>query len=68
MDDRESAPVESGERYSVEIEDLGSEGDGVARIGSFVVFVPGADVGDRVDIRIEDVGGNHATAAIVDEE
>ena len=68
MNDRESAPVESGERYSVEIEDLGSEGDGVARIGSFVVFVPGAEVGDRVDIRIEAVGGNHATAAIVDEE
>ncbi|WP_132057630.1 TRAM domain-containing protein [Halorussus amylolyticus] len=66
MPDRESAPVEVGEHYSVEIEDLGSEGDGVARIGSFVVFVPDADIGDRVDIRIERVGGNHATATVVE--
>ncbi|MFC7080713.1 TRAM domain-containing protein [Halorussus caseinilyticus] len=68
MPDRETAPVESGERYSVEIEDLGSEGDGIARIESFVVFVPGADLGDRVDIRIEEVGGSHATASIVEDE
>ncbi|PSP54382.1 deoxyribonuclease [Halobacteriales archaeon QS_1_67_19] len=67
MTDRETAPVEAGERYSVEIEDLGSEGDGVARIGSFVVFVPDADLGERVDIRIEEVRGSHATASVVDE-
>ena len=67
MADRETAPVDVGERYSVEIEDLGSEGDGIARIESFVVFVPGADLGDRVDIRIEEVGGSHAVASIVEE-
>ncbi|WP_128477873.1 TRAM domain-containing protein [Halorussus pelagicus] len=67
MADRETAPVDVGERYSLEIEDLGSEGDGVARIGSFIVFVPGADLGDRVDIRIEEVGGSHAVASVVEE-
>jgi len=67
MSGRDTAPVEVGERYSVEIEDLGSEGDGVARIGSFVVFVPGADLGERVDIRIEEVGENHATASVVED-
>ncbi|UPV99536.1 TRAM domain-containing protein [Halorussus gelatinilyticus] len=67
MADRETAPVSVGERYSVEIEDLGSEGDGVARIESFVVFVPGADLGERVDIRIEEVGGSHAVASVVEE-
>ena len=66
MADRETAPVEEGERYSVEIEDLGSEGDGIARIESFVVFVPGADLGDRVDICIEEVGGSHAVASVVE--
>jgi predicted RNA-binding protein with TRAM domain len=68
MADRDTAPVEAGERYSVEIEDLGSEGDGIARIGSFVVFVPGGDLGERVDIEIEEVGASHATASVVDEE
>jgi predicted RNA-binding protein with TRAM domain len=68
MADRDTAPVEAGERYSVEIEDLGSEGDGIARIGSFVVFVPDADLGERVDIEIEEVGASHATASVVDEE
>ena len=67
MADRDTAPVEVGEQYSVEIEDLGSEGDGIARIGSFVVFVPDADLGERVDIRIEEVGGSHATAAVVED-
>jgi predicted RNA-binding protein with TRAM domain len=67
MADRETAPVSVGERYSVEIEDLGSEGDGVARIESFVVFVPDADLGERVDIRIEEVGENHAVASVVEE-
>ncbi|WP_137283259.1 TRAM domain-containing protein [Halorussus salinisoli] len=68
MADRETAPIESGERYSVEIEDLGSEGDGIARIESFVVFVPDTELGERVDIEIEEVGGSHATASVVDEE
>jgi predicted RNA-binding protein with TRAM domain len=68
MAGRDTAPVEAGERYSVEIEDIGSEGDGVARIGSFVVFVPDADLGERVDIRIEEVGENHATASVVDDD
>ncbi|WP_135826722.1 TRAM domain-containing protein [Halorussus ruber] len=68
MSGRDTAPVEVGERYSVEIEDLGSEGDGVARIGSFVVFVPDADLGERVDIRIEEVGENHATASVVEDD
>ncbi|USZ68646.1 TRAM domain-containing protein [Halorussus salilacus] len=68
MNDSDSAPVEAGERYSVEIEDLGSEGDGVARIGSFVVFVPGSGLGDRVDVRIEEVGGSHAVASVVEDD
>lgn len=67
MSGHDSAPVEVGERYSVEIEDLGSEGDGVARIGSFVVFVPGTDLGDRVDVRIDEVGRSHATASVVED-
>jgi predicted RNA-binding protein with TRAM domain len=51
--DREStAPVDVGETYEVTIEDLAREGDGIARIEGFVIFVPDTQVGDTVNIKI----------------
>jgi 23S rRNA (uridine2552-2'-O)-methyltransferase len=50
-----TAPVSEGDRLTVEIEDEGREGDGIARIEGYTVFVPGAGRGDRVEIEIEDV-------------
>lgn len=50
-----NAPVEVGETYDVQIEDIGREGDGIARVSNFVVFVPGVQVGDNVTIRINKV-------------
>ncbi len=51
--DREStAPVEVGETYEVTIEDIAREGDGIARVEGFVIFVPQTQVGDTVTIRI----------------
>jgi len=47
-----SPPVEEGETYEVKIEDIGKEGDGVAKIDDFVIFVPNTDVGDEVEIKI----------------
>jgi len=47
------APVTEGESYDVTIEDLAREGDGVARIEGFVIFVPGTKVGDSVKIKVE---------------
>ncbi len=47
-----SPPVEEGETYEVKIEDIGKEGDGVAKIDNFVIFVPETDVGDEVEIEI----------------
>ena len=47
-----SPPVEEGETYEVKIEDIGKEGDGVAKIDDFVIFVPETDVGDEVEIEI----------------
>jgi len=40
-------------------------GDGVARVEGFVVFVPGAEPGQRVKIQIEKVGGSYAVGKIV---
>jgi predicted RNA-binding protein with TRAM domain len=50
-----AAPVDAGNEYDVEIEDLGKEGDGVARVEGFVIFVPETHVGDKVKVIIDKV-------------
>ncbi len=62
-----SAPVEEGKVYDAKIEDLGREGDGLARIQNFVVFVPGTKVGDQVKVRITRVLRRMAFAEVVKE-
>jgi 23S rRNA (uridine2552-2'-O)-methyltransferase len=64
---RLTAPVREGDVVTVTIEDEGSEGDGVAKVEDFTVFVSGADVGDEVDVRIDQVKPRFAFAQPVDE-
>jgi 23S rRNA (uridine2552-2'-O)-methyltransferase len=52
---RLTAPVRPGEEHEVEIVDTGEEGDGVARIEGFTIFVPDTEEGETVRVRIEDV-------------
>ena len=52
---RLTAPVRPGDELDVEIVDVGAEGDGIARVEGFTVFVPGVEQGDTVRVRIEDV-------------
>ncbi len=59
------APVNVGETYDVTIGDVGKEGDGVARIEGFVVFVPNTKKGDSVKIRITKVSRRVAFAEVV---
>ncbi len=61
-----STPVNVGEEYDVKIEDEGRDGDGIARIEGFVVFVSGAKVGDEVKIRINSARRKFAFAEIVE--
>ncbi len=61
-----SAPVNEGEEYDVKIEDMGRDGDGIAKIEGFIVFVNGAKVGDEVKIRINSIRRNFAFADIVE--
>lgn len=62
-------PVEEGERCEVEIEDVGEQGDGIARVGpGYVVFVPNTAVGDRVTVEITDAQDNFAFAEVVQGE
>ena len=61
-----SKPVETGKEYTVDITDTGRGGDGIARIGGFVIFVKNAKVGDKnIKIKINSVGNRFATADIV---
>ncbi len=60
-----TSPVRRGERFDVEIKELGSGGDGVVMVDGFVVFVKGVEPGDHVSIRINDVKPNFAFAEVI---
>lgn len=50
------APVSEGDRYTVDIDSLGEQGDGIARVErGYVVIVPDTELGERVTIEIDDV-------------
>ncbi len=53
-------PVKVGEEYDVEINEVGSKGDGIARVNNFVVFVNGVKQGEKVKIKITDVRNRFA--------
>jgi predicted RNA-binding protein with TRAM domain len=59
-------PVSEGEVVEVEIDDLGSKGDGIARVEGFVVFVPGGEVGETYDVEVTSVGNKFAFAEITE--
>lgn len=59
-------PVKVGDVREVKIEAVGSEGDGIAKIEGFVVFVPGAKMNDNVKIRITKVLKKYGFAEIVE--
>ncbi|MDI6811082.1 MAG: TRAM domain-containing protein [archaeon] len=62
-----SSPVNVGETYDVKIEDVGREGDGIARVEGFVVFVPNTKKGESVKIRVTKVSRRVAFAEVVAE-
>jgi predicted RNA-binding protein with TRAM domain len=60
-------PVEEGEVRELAVEDVGDQGDGLARVGpGYVVFVPDARVGDEPTVRITTVRENFAFAEKVE--
>lgn len=66
-DEPPSPPVELGERRTVDIEGMGDQGDGIARVErGFVIIVPETDKGERVTIRVTDVRENVAFAEVVE--
>ncbi|MFD1588479.1 TRAM domain-containing protein [Halorientalis brevis] len=59
-------PVTEGEQRTVEIEELGDQGDGLARVDQgFVVIVPETKRGERVIVEITDVRETVAFADVI---
>nr|WP_221625622.1 TRAM domain-containing protein [Halobellus ruber] len=62
-------PVEPGELRYVEIEDIGKQGDGIARVErGYVIIVPDTEVGERVKIEVTEVKSNFAVGEVIEEE
>lgn len=61
-----TAPITEGDELTVEITDTGEEGDGIAKVESFTVFVADAEVGEEIEIEITDVKPNFAFAERLD--
>lgn len=61
----EMVPVEVGQEWDVYIESIGSKGDGVAKIGGFVVFVKGVNQGRRCRVRVTNVLESYSFAEVI---
>jgi predicted RNA-binding protein with TRAM domain len=60
-------PVERGEIRYVEIEDIGKQGDGIARVErGYVIIVPDTEVGERVKIEVTEVKSNFAVGEVIE--
>ena len=53
-------PVQKNEEYIVTIIDYGCQGEGIAKINNFTIFIQRAMKGETVKIRIVKVNTSHA--------
>ena len=59
-------PVKTGEELTVVIIKLGLKGDGIAKLGNFIIIVPGTRVGQKCKVKITKVIKTCAFAKIVE--
>lgn len=59
-------PVEKNKEYIVEIIDNGYEGEGIAKINGFTIFIPNCIKGEKVKILIVKVLKSHAFGKIIE--
>jgi predicted RNA-binding protein with TRAM domain len=58
-------PVEVGKEYEVEVTDISRQGDGIARVQGFVVFIQNGKVGHKIKVKVTEVADRFAKATIV---
>lgn len=66
MKENKKHPVEKNKEYVVDIVDNGFEGEGIAKIDGFTIFIPNAIKGERIKILIVKVLSSHAFGKIVE--
>jgi len=59
-------PIEKNGEYLVEITGLGHEGEGVARINDYAVFIEGALIGEKAKIKILKIKKNYAFGKLLE--
>ena len=51
--------VEKNQEYEVDIQDIGVNGEGIARINGYITFVKGALIGEKANIKIVKVNKDY---------
>lgn len=65
----EGPPLEEGEERIVKIEDMGEQGDGLARVErGYIVFVEGTEIDEEVRVRVKKTKKNVAFAEVIERE
>lgn len=59
-------PVQKNKEYIVDIIDNGFEGEGIAKIDNFTIFIPGAIKGEKVKILVVKVLSSHAFGKVLE--
>ena len=59
------APVEKNKNYTLEIIDYGVNGEGIAKLENFTIFIKGAIIGEIIDALIVKVLSNYAFGKII---
>ncbi len=63
---KENIPVEKNKEYIAKIIDNGFEGEGIAKIDNYTIFIPGAIKGEKCKILILKVTSSHAFGKIIE--
>ena len=58
-------PVEVGKEYELDVTEISRKGDGIARVQGFVIFVKNGKVGQKVKVRVTELGSRFGTATVV---
>jgi 23S rRNA (uridine2552-2'-O)-methyltransferase len=61
-----TGPVRKGDKLDVQIESMGTSGDGVAMVEGFAIFVRKSMVGEKLRVKIEAVKPNFAFAEVLE--
>ena len=62
----ELIPIKKNEEYIVDIIDNGYQGEGIAKIDNYIIFIPYALKGEKVKVKILKVTASHAYGKIIE--